>query len=291
MQARDFLLSAPLFYLLAILKYCSYGQYINPMHHDPSLPRLLQRPDLWRARQAPAVATNDDPGTGFAELDRALHGGGWPADGLVELLSPGAVPALMRLLLPAMAAVEHGLVVLASPPARPHTRTLRRAGLDPERLLILHSRDGRMLLRACREAAASDSVAILVAWLPRGLDEPKTLRRLHLAARQGRCRLFLVRDDCQAAQPSPAPLRLRIRPCLPGDLEVEIHKQAGGRAGQRVRLAILPETLRTPPGPTARMPAPQQAWRPSGETMEERRPALPVAPPPMPPLSLPETIR
>lgn len=247
------------------------------MDQSPSLPQLLRRPDLWRAGHG-TVRTGDATATGFADLDRALHGGGWPADGLIELLCRSAAPQLLRLLMPAMARVDEGLVVLAAPPARPFIRTLKNNGLDPERLLVLHSRDGHTLLRACREAAASESVAVMVTWLPDGLDRPGELRRLHLAARQGRCRLFLVRDARQAAQPSPAPLRLLLRPCLPGDLEIEVHKQAGGRAGQRLRLALLPDCLRTPMAAVPRMPAPQQAWRQTAAPPRE----------PMPPPSLPE---
>lgn len=219
----------------------------------PSLHQLLQRTDLWRAREGRRHA---DPGTrptGFADLDAALHRGGWPAAGLTELLCHTPCPQALRLLLPALAGLSEGLVMLAGPPARPCLNTLRRAGLDPRRLLIIRGRDPATLLRACREAAASRSVAALVAWLPRGLDTPTNLRRLHLAANQGDCLLALMRDASALEQPSPAPLRLLLEPRLPGDLHVHIHKQPGGWAGQQLQVPVLPEHLRLPMAPVAEM--------------------------------------
>lgn len=227
-----------------------------------TLQQLLQRPELWRAGHLSAAQPGVSASTGFAPLDQLLQGGGWPGPGLQELLCQGPCPQVLRLMLPTLAAAKEGLVVLAGPPARPHARTLTRAGVDPTRLLVLHSEDPDLLLRACREAASSEAVATLLAWMPSSREEqPKTLRRLHLAARQGRCRLFLVRDARHAPQPSPAPLRLVLTPRLPGDLEIRIHKQPGARAGQHVTLPILPELLRTPIAPVTELQAPQQVWR------------------------------
>jgi protein ImuA len=225
------------------------------MNDAPSLQQLLARTDLWRGSPAAPPAT-DARGTGFARLDRALHAGGWPMAGLVELLCASPCPQALRLMLPAMADVDDGLTMLVNPPARPHSRTLSRAGLDLSRLLVLHGKQPRILLRACHEALTSQAVSVLVAWLPPEQTDPKTLHRLHLAAREGRCLLVLMREREQLAQPSPAPLRLLLTPTLPGDLQIEIHKQPGGWAGQRLRVPILPEHLRLPPAPPAFSRAP-----------------------------------
>lgn len=216
-----------------------------------SLHKLLHRRDLWRARDGLRNTRDTVLPSGFPVLDQALHGGGWPAAGLTELLCDTPCPPALRLLLPALAALDDGLVILAGPPARPRAGALHRAGLDLSRLLVLHSREPRILLRACHESAASGAAAALVAWLPRGADDPKTLRRLHLAAREGRCLLVAMRDSGEQAQPSPAPLRLLLQPCLPGDLAIQVLKQPGGWAGQQVRVPVLPDHLRTPPAPVA----------------------------------------
>ena len=50
----------------------------------PQLAALLRHPSLWRGRGSVAQATQP---TGFAALDAALPGGGWPRRGLVEILT------------------------------------------------------------------------------------------------------------------------------------------------------------------------------------------------------------
>lgn len=231
-----------------------------------SLDHLLHRADVWRARDGRRCSGEAVLASGWPELDQALHLGGWPAHGLTEWLLDGPCPQALRLLLPALAEADDGLVVLAGAPARPHTRTLRRAGLNPEQLLLLHARDPETLMRACRECAASDTTTALVVWLPRRLHEPRNLQKLHRAARRGRCLLVLMRDVWDAEQPSPAPLRLVLASRPPGDLAVRIEKQPGGWAGQQLQLAVLPEHLRYPPEvPTDNAPAPEPLQFPQPE--------------------------
>src|SRR5690606_12787639 len=55
-------------------------------HHE-QLQVLLRHPSLWRGRGAAAPAGWP---TGFAALDAALPGGGWPRRGLVEVITHGA---------------------------------------------------------------------------------------------------------------------------------------------------------------------------------------------------------
>lgn len=210
------------------------------------LQQLLARRDTWRGR---ARETGPAPGrgTGFDALDRLLSQDGWPASGLVELLCPLPCPPLLHLLLPALASAEGGARLIANPPARPSAPVLAGAGVPLERLLILHGRDRGALLRASLEAAASDTLTVLVLWAPGGALPGGTLRRLHLGAQQGRCLLFLVRALGAARQPSPAPLRLRLGCPAPGELDVTVHKQPGDRPGGHCRLRLLPEHLRRPP--------------------------------------------
>lgn len=219
-----------------------------------SLNALYDRRELWRGRlHRPASAALS---TGFPALDDALHAGGWPDSGLMELLCVPSCPQALRLLMPALAARQDGLLVLANPPARPRADTLHQAGIHTGKLLVMRSADTDTLLRACREAAASGVASTLVMWMPRGTDTPANLRRLHLAARQGRCLLVVLRHADQALQPSPAPLRVLVRAEEGGDLALEIVKQPGGWGGQRVSLKVLPERLTSPLAPTVEMPVP-----------------------------------
>ena len=56
-----------------------------PMPPD-FLQQLLARRDTWWGRES--TGTGQGQSTGFNDLDRILAGGGWPEQGLVELLCP-----------------------------------------------------------------------------------------------------------------------------------------------------------------------------------------------------------
>lgn len=254
-----------------------------------TLPELLHRADIWRGRDALPDAAPPVWHTGFSPLDQALHHGGWPAHGLTELLSPGNHPGLLRLLLPALARVDNGMIILANPPARPNAAALCQAGIDIARLLVIRSSgEARHLLRACLEAAASNSASALVFWAPASFKDPRHLRRLHLAAQQGRCWLTLIREPHFSRQGSPAPLRLHWQPqptSQHGPLDavrLTVLKQPGGWAGQQITLPWLPETLRHAKGRAAGLapPVAQISTRPILET-EARAPVAPPEPEPV----------
>lgn len=219
-----------------------------------SLAFLHSRPDLWRGRLAQPLIKNQE--TGFEELDKALHRGGWPASGLVELLYASPCPQAIRLLLPVLSRRQDGLIAMANPPARPQARTLKQAGIHTANVLIMRSTDPKTLLRACRETAASGAASALLAWLPDGTDSPENLRRLHIAAKQGRCLLVVLRQARHAVNASPAPLRLVLQGSRAAHVSIEIIKQPGGWGGQKINLALSPERIRSPLADTAQMPIP-----------------------------------
>lgn len=219
-----------------------------------ALNAVLERPGIWRGR--PVANTELASDSGFPALNDALHLHGWPAAGLVELLCSGPCPQALRLMLPVMASRADGLVVLANPPARPRAETLQQAGIKSQRLLVMRSERQDTLLQACHEAVASGAVSTLVIWLPENMDDQTSLRRLHLAAREGRCLLVAIRPASVADRPSPAVLRLRLRVQPPTHLAVDVIKQPGGWGGQQIHLALLPERLNQPLAASRDMPAP-----------------------------------
>ena len=221
---------------------------------SPALDAVLERSGIWRGRPAANAELASD--SGFPALNDALHLRGWPAAGLVELLCSGPCPQALRLMLPVMASRSDGLVVLANPPARPRAETLQQAGIKSQRLLVMRSERQDTLLQACHEALASGAVSTLVIWLPENMDDQTSLRRLHLAAREGRCLLVAMRPASVADRPSPAILRLRLRVQPPAHLAVDVIKQPGGWGGQQIHLALLPERLTQPLAASRDMPAP-----------------------------------
>lgn len=220
---------------------------------QPALDTLLHHDNVWRGRPAGHQQGMD---SGFPALNSALHLNGWPAAGLVELLCSGPCPQALRLLLPTLAERDDGLLLLANPPARPRADTLRQASIHSQRLLVMRSKRQDILLRACHDALVSGSVSALVVWLPDDMDDQTSLRRLHLAAREGHCLLVAMRSARHADRPSPATLRLRLRALPPTHLGVDVIKQPAGWGGQQLSLALLPERLSQPLPASADMPVP-----------------------------------
>lgn len=220
-----------------------------PLDTPPGLPSLEQlHPALWRAHQMGAPR---DAGlsSGFAELDAQLPGGGWPARALTELLLPHAGIGEMRLLAPALVAVQRGgrCVLLFDPPALPHAWTLAALGLDLRQLVLVTRRDrtgaARLpaadVLWALEQALKSGHAGAVLAWLPPGV-RPDALRRLQLAAQAHDGPAWLLRERAAQARPSAAPLRVALAVAGPDELSLRLVKRRGAPLDQPLLLALAP---------------------------------------------------
>src|SRR5206468_3010102 len=146
--------------------------------------------------------------TGHAALDAALPDAGWPARVLTELLLPHAGIGELRLLAPALAALQHQQqrsVMLFDPPALPFGAACSACGLDLQQLYVVQSRDARRgrahgllpaadVLWALEQALKSGHVGAVLAWLPARLPAD-ALRRLQLAAQGHDGPAFVLRDE------------------------------------------------------------------------------------------------
>lgn len=239
-------------------------------------------PALWRAHQMGRQRGSAVP-TGFEALDAVLPGGGWPVQALTELLLPHPGLGEVRLLAPALAAVQqqHRSVMLFDPPALPYGWTLAACGLDLEQLYVVQGRGrGRQaeavrqrlpaadVLWALEQALKSGLVGAVLAWLPARLAAD-ALRRLQLAAQAHDGPVFLLRDEVVGSRPSPAPLRLLLRPAGADELRLAVLKRRGPPLAQPLVLPLPPvlsDTARAradalaPAGPAAALattPAPE----------------------------------
>jgi protein ImuA len=214
---------------------------------EPPLETL--HPALWRADQL-GRPREAGVGSGYPELDRVLPGCGWPARALTELLLPHAGLGEMRLLAPALAALQQQgrSVMLFDPPALPAGWTLAAQGLDVNLLYVVQSRSrgaraaglpAADLLWALEQALKSGHVGAVLAWLPARLGAD-ALRRLQLAAQVHDGPAFLLRDETLRSKPSPAPLRLLLRPGGADALRVQILKRRGPPLAQPLVLALAP---------------------------------------------------
>jgi len=194
-----------------------------------SLDDLLQHPALWRAREQGEANARPGMPTGYAALDRCLPGGGWPSQGLIEILADRTGIGELSLLLPALAQLcaagqEGGWLAWISPPHPPYAPALAAAGIDVNRILVVRAPPAEW---AMEQALRSGACSAVLGWA--ACRERQSLRRLQLAAEQSRCFTVLFRGRHEAQLPSPAVLRIALEGTRQG-LEARILKSRGGRA-------------------------------------------------------------
>jgi len=171
-----------------------------------ALDGLLATRTLWQAGRGTALPADGEP-TGHPALDALLPQGGWPRGALTELLLPADGVGELALLLPTLARLTAagGRVVLVAPPYLAYAPAWQAAGVDLSLLALVEAgpADAAWAFEQCLRSGAC---AAVLGW-PRQAD-PKTLRRLQVAADSGRCLGFALRDARHARNPSPAALRL-----------------------------------------------------------------------------------
>ena len=191
---------------------------------------LLRHPRIWRGAAAEAP---EGAATGWAELDAALPGRGWPVGALSELLVQRSGIGELSLLMPACRRLcESGRhIAMVAPPYLPYAPALQAHGVHLERLLVVRPRseDAGWAAEQCLRSGA---VAATVLWLE--FADANVLRRLQLAAEQGRSVGWLFRPQAALRQSSLAALRAGLSE-HDDHLVVEILK-CRGRAGARIRL-------------------------------------------------------
>ena len=162
---------------------------------------------MWRGRSRAAVETLS---TGFAALDAGLPGGGWPRHGLVEILTPQPGVGELYLLLPVLAALSRTTparwCTWVSPPHEPYAPALESHGVALDRMLVVRT---HLPLWAHEQALRSGACGMALAWLPRA--SPRAIRRLQLAAEQGRALGVLFRSQRFAHLASPGDVAGRAR--------------------------------------------------------------------------------
>jgi protein ImuA len=192
----------------------------------PSLDLVLQHPAIWRGNQYAKVAVESIP-TGFAALDAQLPGAGWPRAALTELLTNHQGIGELRLLTPALVRLckEERWIVLIAPPYRPYAPGFEARGVDLSHLIVVDTRSDAETWWTAERCLRSTACAAVLAW-PAAAHE-RGLRRLQLAAEEGKGMGVVFGPTRYAAQPSPAPLRIQLSPQR-GGLALQILKRRGG---------------------------------------------------------------
>jgi hypothetical protein len=210
-----------------------------------SIDDLLRHPALWRARERDGASAAAGLPTGYAELDRCLPGGGWPPQGLIELLADRSGIGELSLLMPALSHLcgtgddagaaagrgpcgaepgGDGWLAWISPPHVPYAPALAAGGIDIRRVLVVRASPAEW---AMEQALRSGACSAVLGWA--ACRDRQSLRRLQLAAEQSRCLAVLFRRLDDAREPSPAVLRIALEGGCDG-LGLHILKSRGGRA-------------------------------------------------------------
>lgn len=214
---------------------------------NPALAQLLSHPAIWRGGEcAPEPASI---ASGFAELDAVLPGGGWPRGALTEFMLEREGIGELRLTLPALVRLqaEGRRIVWIAPPHRPFAPALAAAGLDLAGLVVVRGCSPADALWAYEQALRAPDCGAAFGWM--ASHEDRVLRRLQVAAREGRTWGVLWRRPGQRASAVAAPLRLSLSP-LHAKLAVRVLKRRGAELAQ----PILLDLARAPGAPLYPLP-------------------------------------
>jgi hypothetical protein len=201
-----------------------------------ALADLLAHPAIWRGDDvAPEPAAVP---SGYAELDAALPGRGWPQGALTEILLEREGIGEIRLTLPAMVRVQAQRrdVVWVAPPYQPYAPALAAAGVDLARLYIVACRTPQDALWAFEQSLRAPECGAAFAWL--ATQDQRVLRRLQVAARDGRTWGALWRRPGQRGSATAAPLRLQVSR-EQGRLAVRVLKRRGSELSRAVQVGSV----------------------------------------------------
>lgn len=205
---------------------------------------LLNHPLLWRGKDLlnrSGISCNSPTlSSGHPELDSQFQGGGWPQQGLVELLLPHAGIGELRLLLPILESLtQTSYVVWINPPFIPYATALDAFGVNPRNLLVVQTQTHEETLWSMERCCLSGGCAAVLAWPEERKLNIKETRRVQLAARSGHTLAIFFRPIDAVARSSLAELRLALRPVDSVDqLAVDIVKRKGGWPMQNIRLSL-----------------------------------------------------
>ena len=240
--------------------------------NSPTIEQLLEsNRNLWRGCDHKGESS-DAIASGFAELDAMLPAGGWPMQGLVEMVSERWGVGELQLFLPLMRhLIARGNWVLwIAPPYSPYAPGLAQAGIDLRRILIVGGSNAPLrseafwgkkaapepvsserlsskeALWSMEKALQTQHCGLVLAWHSQ-LPQP-TLRRLQLAAITGKTLgvVFMSKNS----EHSPSSMRLKIKSsesdgAEPAYAEVGLLKARGSYRQSTARINLGAGTAHT----------------------------------------------
>jgi len=174
--------------------------------------------------------------TGYPLLDASLPGGGWPANAILEMVTPQWGIGELQLLLPLMRSLtqQKRWVLWVSPPYVPYAPALERAGIDMDYVIAIQPDSScKDAFWSIEKALQTRACTLVLAWL-NGLPNA-VIRRLQLAAETGHSLGVLFRQ--RNNEHSPAALRLHLHPSETG-VHVDVVKARGSYQSRSVHVNL-----------------------------------------------------
>lgn len=191
------------------------------------LEQLIDSGRVWKGQAGQRACSRQGISSGYTDLDADLPDAGWRRGSLNELLIDQPGTGELRLLSPLLQRLSQqpGWILWVAPPLLPFAPALRQVGVRLSQLLLVTPADPKLQLWAMEQGLRSGGCSAVLGWLDH--LEPSVLRRLQLAAEEGDCFGFLLRDGSAAANASCAHLRLQLAPDHHGS-QLTLLKRRGG---------------------------------------------------------------
>lgn len=196
-------------------------------------------PSLWRGTQLARYAGRTVD-TGYDELSAELPGNGWPTGCLIECLGQKTGIGELRTFAPALTKLGGRPIMFVAPTAQPSIAGLAHIGLPVDWLMLLTPKSSTDALWSAEQILRSGTCGAMLFWQSHIRQE--SLRRLQLAAKSGDTLFVVFRPLATAVDPSPAELRIALRPADVG-AEGEIVKRKGPACDRRIRIALRPSAV------------------------------------------------
>lgn len=192
---------------------------------NPSLDDLRLHPSVSSLRTNSPIVHRRLP-TGFPALDEKLAGGGWPLGAVTEIVAACHGVGELHLVMAALAQLsrEGRWLVWIAPPYIPYAPALADYGVDLSRVVVVQGHSAAEQRWAAEQALRSSACGAVLQWA--AAPDTRAVRRLQLAAEQGRTWAVVFLPARAAQWASLAALRLYLAPTDKG-LEVQVLKCRG----------------------------------------------------------------
>lgn len=148
--------------------------------------------------------------SGVDGLDELLPDGGWPRDGVVEIIVPDMLADAMGLVLPVLRCLgqQGRMLAMVTPPFEARASLYADPDINANRVLQVNPHPGRSALWTVESLLETGACAAVLAWP--GCNTELMCKRLQKAAAQGRSLCILFRYEGLVTQYSSVDVRLRL---------------------------------------------------------------------------------